>query len=178
MVVTVEGQSVTSLAFHPLDVMRWGAAIVDLGGAETMADLSARLHEALSSVAAGAEGRPSIVRVTLSGATPLHRALADAALVEAECRSAAASVGDDVHVERVRVATRPMDGAERSDPLAPLFLGAFADEELVARLLEEAGRLRAALPVIAASELPRDRKALAALLEEAWALAGAAFEPV
>jgi hypothetical protein len=152
-----------------------------------MAEAFARVRFALASVQEGADGRPVIVRVTLTGATALHAALvADPEAADAECRAAAASVSGDLHVERVRIETAPPaaagQGAEDIAALAGPFMAALDDAEVAARLLEEFRDLARQFPRQAgraAPAVPQSAEDLRALAPDAWqavahALAGGA----
>lgn len=162
---------------YATDVLRWAQVRVDAAGVESMGELALRLRLALAAAQEGAEGRPLIVRLVLSGATALHAALlAHPGATDAECRNAAAAVSGDLHIERVRLETRPpsTQAAAEQDAVAQLagpFLAGLDDPELVARLLEEFRTLAGLIPHVAGHEpraLPQSLDDLAALVPEVW----------
>lgn len=164
--------NVTRLTHHATDVLRWATVRVDATGAEHAADLAGRLRAALAAAAQGADGRALIARVTLHGATILHpRLVAEPAEVEAECHAAAATAGEDVHIERVRVATQPPSaGAANLHPLEEAFRAALTEPGLLEALLRDFERLGAAMPAGASANVPRSADALRALEDDAWHL--------
>jgi DNA repair exonuclease SbcCD nuclease subunit len=98
-----------------LDVIRWERCRVDARGAEDGYDLVDRFAESLAAIVRGAEDRPLMLRVEVTGPCPAHETLADRPLHwMTEIRSRA--LGDypgRVWVEKIRLATsRP----SRADP--------------------------------------------------------------
>ena len=176
-IVDVRDGQVT-LTHHATDVLRWASIMVDAGGAEDMADLAVRLRFALLTARQDAE-KMLIVRVTVTGVTALHAALiADPAAIEAECRNAAAVAGDDVHVERVRIATSPVATAEADTAaLEAAFRAALLEPGLVEALLKDFTRLDAALPDGTTVAAPRTAADLALLENDAWQLVQHALRP-
>jgi hypothetical protein len=178
MLVEANDGKIVGSTFRALDVLRWDRVDVDLTGAETLAEMSARLRLGLMEANATADGRPLIVRVALTGATVLHAALlADPAGVEAEGRAAAASVSGDVHIERVRVETRsPVAASHDAAEMAALeipFLAAIEEPDIQARLIEEFRDLARLFPRQAgraAPALPQTADELRALAPDAWAV--------
>ncbi|WP_438448645.1 metallophosphoesterase family protein [Gorillibacterium sp. sgz5001074] len=65
----------TALTFHPLDGVRWMRKAVSIAGLTTEQELKDRLELALEETRSAAEGRPSVLRLELTGRGPLHRAL-------------------------------------------------------------------------------------------------------
>jgi exonuclease SbcD len=178
--VEVRDRRVVGLEHHATDVLRWAQVTVDLDGAETLAEIAARARAALSGARDGAEGRPLIVRVSYTGATPCHPALlADPDALDAECRNAAAAVSGDLYIERVRLGTRmPAAGsAAGQDVAAQLegpFLAGLDDADTVARLLEEFRGLAGLLPGRAA-RVPESLAELRALAPDAWQIVAKAL---
>lgn len=70
--VTVRGGHVATIEHHPLDVMRWCPVEVPLRVETDFDGAMSRVGRALSESVEAAAGRPVAVRVTLTGATPLH----------------------------------------------------------------------------------------------------------
>ncbi len=180
--VTVEGGRILDAAPVMLDDVRWVRVAVSLGRAEGERDLSDQITTALGEARAQAGDRALAVRLTLTGATPLHRRLkADPGWLSAEAEQAAVRAGGDIWIERILVETRdPAQGSAPSgDALAELatVLAALKnDEQALAPLLDDIAQLRARLPERALADLglatlePGGAGALADLLEDAEAL--------
>ena len=180
--VTVENREIVAIEHRSVDVLRWAAIEVDLGGVATAAVLDARLAEAMRTAAADAEGRPILARVTLTGATPLHGALlGDTERLAAEARAAALAADADLWVEAIRLRTRPPPAATHGDEamaaLRAAFLAALEDHGVAEPLLDDLGRLRALLPTEAREglDLPEGIAGLATMAEDAWAIIAAAL---
>lgn len=175
--VTVEDGRVLDAAPVVLDDVRWVRVAVSLAGAEGERDLSDHLTTALGDARTEAGDRTLAVRLTLTGATPLHRRLkADPVWLSAEAEQAAARAGGDIWIERILVETR--DQAQRAAPsgdalaeLATVLAALKNDEQALAPLLDDIAQLKARLPERALADLGlEDDGALAALLEDAEAL--------
>ena len=174
--VEVEDDRIVRLTAHATDVLRWAQVTVDAAGAQSRAELAARMRFALAEAEAGAEGRPLIARVALQGTTPLHGALlGDAEALDAECRAAAAAVSGDLHIERVRLATTsPASAADTGDSVALLaaaFAAALDDPDTVERLLADFRKLVSEMPHLTnykPADLPQTAAALRDLAPDAW----------
>lgn len=174
--VTVEDRRIVGAEHRDTDVLRWAQAAVDAAGAGTERELAGRIGLALEEAQAGAQGRPLIARVTLTGATPLHAALlADPEKLDAECRNAAAGVAGELYIERVRLRTGPppVDAADRGalSELEQAFLAALDDLPVQTRLLDDFQKLSGQIPhlaEVAKPELPSDADALWRLAAGAW----------
>ncbi len=169
---------IVGLEHRSIDVLRWAQVGVDASGAETVADIATRARLALTAARDEAEGRPLIVRLTLAGATTCHAAmLAEPDAIEAEMRNAAASVGGDVFIERVRLQTRLPTALAAADldavaQLRAPFLAGLDDPEICTRLLDDFAALAGLIPGRAA---PPTRDDLATLSEEAWQMVAQAL---
>ena len=71
VLVEVRDGKVVSCDLVPLDVVRWHQLEVDLGGAETLREAGDRIRGVLSETLRQSGERPAVVRVILSGSTPL-----------------------------------------------------------------------------------------------------------
>lgn len=175
--VEVQDVAIVSVQHHDRDVLRWAAIDVDLTGVETMAEITTRLRFELDVASQQADGRPLIVRVTLTGATTCHAALtADRTAIDAECRAAAAGISGTLYIEKLRLRTRPpLRSAQHDDDLATLrhaFHDALDDPELAKRLMAEFAGLDNLVP---AADRNRTRPPLTAeqlrhLAGDAWAI--------
>jgi DNA repair exonuclease SbcCD nuclease subunit len=166
--VEVRDRRIVAVSHRDVDVLRWEAAAVDLAGAESVAEIYHRVRLTLAEVFAAAEGRPLIVRLTLRGAGGEHDA------IDAECRNAAASVSGDLHIERVRIETKPAASIVAADAIAQLadaFRQAAEDPSIQAQLLADFAALSGQIPRLPgrpAPALPQSAEALRALVPEAW----------
>ena len=174
--VEVEDDRIVRLTAHATDVLRWALVTVDAAGAQTRAELAARMRFALAEAEAGAEGRPLIARVVLQGATPLHGALlGDAEALDAECRAAAAAVSGELHIERVpprdRAARRPgRHRRQRRRACRRLRRGARRSRHggAAAHRFPQPGCANAAPAQPSPPDLPQTAEALRDLTPEAW----------
>jgi DNA repair exonuclease SbcCD nuclease subunit len=175
--VEVQDGRITSVQHRDLDVLRWAATSVDVSGDETMAEIAAKLRFELAAEEQRADGRPLIVRVTLTGATPCHAALtSDLTAIDAECRAAAAGISGMLHIEKLRLRTAPPPRpAEYGDELTALrrtFLEALDDPDVAKRLLADFGSLDGLVPAVDKHRTrpPLDQQQLYALAPDAWAI--------
>ena len=157
VVSVADGGDVMS-EFHPLDVVRWHRAEVDVAalvadGRDSPDDFLEAAADALRAARDDAGGRLLAARVAFVGTTPADAALrADPHRLGYEVKNAATHLGG-VWVEKVRVETAPPArpaGADGDDPLAAL------DE-----VLAEAAADPAVLETLAGGALADLRKALA-----------------
>ncbi|HVY15292.1 MAG TPA: DNA repair exonuclease [Rhodopila sp.] len=175
--VTVRDGAIVGVEHRDLDVLRWAAVDVDLTDTETMAEVAAKLRFELEAATRQADGRPLIVRVTLTGATACHGALAaDPHAIDAETRAAAAGISGMLHVEKLRLRTTPPPRlAYQDDDLAVLrrtFLDALDDPDIARRLLAEFAALDGLVPAADRNRArpPLDADQLRALAGDAWAV--------
>ena len=156
---------------HSLDVLRWTAPSIDLTGAATMLEVVDRVRDGLEDVASDAESRPVVARVHLHGQTATHGALlADLPRLKAECANAALLAGD-VHIEGVRLGTRPMAQGDGYAALRASFEAALGDATVRSALLDDFRSLTGVIPRgqhEPPPELPADEAGLRELAPEAW----------
>jgi DNA repair exonuclease SbcCD nuclease subunit len=107
VLVSVSDGRVTEAEHVALDVVRWALVEVDLSGIELETAAHERIRlELTRALAAEADGRPLMVRVRLSGATPLHDGLADQlGPLREEVRAIAGALCDTLWLEKVVVGT-------------------------------------------------------------------------
>ena len=112
MLAETDGVRLVSLDFVPLDVIRWHPVSVDLTRIDDPAELATVLRGKFEEVRRTSEGRPSAVRVTLSGHTSLPSFLPDRPEpVRHLVLVVAAEVSlDDLWIEKVRRETRRENG--------------------------------------------------------------------
>ncbi len=133
------------------DRARWAEVVVDAEAHDDEASLMRAVEAAVRPHADGADGRMLAVRVSFAGVTPLHaRLLADAELRD-KTEAAAQRCGDDVWLERLRVATTQPARRVDEAALAGLDLAAALEASAGDAALREAvealiGTVRARLP--------------------------------
>jgi len=174
VLVHVEHGRIARIEHRALDVLRWARIEVDATGADVLT-LQERLRGATEAAIADAHGRPVVARLVFTGATALHaRLVTDHDEEAALALDAADAAGGALWIETVRAQTRPARGpdGEAMDALKQAFDAVAADPARRAALLDDLAALRRELPapVREAAALPRDDTALAALIEEAWAI--------
>lgn len=122
--VTVTDRRV-SVDHRVLDVLRWAHIGVDIDGAADEAEALMRVQAALEA-ARDAASRPLAARVTLTGTTEAHAALAGDGLRDKVLNEAQALGGDHLFwLESVKLRTRPphdMDASARPDNLGRLLI--------------------------------------------------------
>ncbi len=165
VLVTVgEDGAVSRIERLVLDTVRWAAIEIDLTGVESDAELHHRLRGGLSRAwSEASEGRALMLRVTLTGATALHGALAARreALRE-ETRGMAVAISERLWIEKVRSRTTGPAMAGGADPtlrdeLAGLLALGQGDAALRAALSAELDEFLARTP----PDLGSDDEALA-----------------
>ncbi len=106
-VVTVQSDRRLEAVFHPLDVMRWEVALVDLQDVNDIDEVPSRVSYQLEQLYCQAAGRPLAIRVELRGATALHRALqADLDHWMHQIRGLAVDMGQgQIWIEKVKLRT-------------------------------------------------------------------------
>ena len=80
--VTVANHRIASVEHRVLDVLRWTHIEVDLDGAADEADAMTRIQSELETALRDADPRPLAARITLTGTTAAHAALAGDGLRE------------------------------------------------------------------------------------------------
>ena len=151
VVVDVADGRVEAVRRIATDRARWAEVVVDAEAHDDEASLMRAVEAAVRPHADGAEGRMLAVRVSFAGVTPLHaRLLADAELRD-KTEAAAQRCGDDVWLERLRVATTELARRVDEAALAGLDLAAALEASAGDAALREAvealiGTVRARLP--------------------------------
>ena len=133
------------------DRARWAEVVVDAEAHDDEASLMRAVEAAVRPYADDADGRLLAVRVSFAGVTPLHaRLLADPELRD-KTEAAAQRCGDDVWLERLRVATAAPPRRADEAALAGLDLAAALEASAGDAALRQAvealiGTVRARLP--------------------------------
>ncbi|MEB3100196.1 metallophosphoesterase family protein [Ferviditalea candida] len=81
-VVDVSDGGGTSLTFHAVDDLRWFKEDVDIQGLESEQQLKDRIEQRMDGLLRSSEGRPCIVRFTLTGRSPLYRSIQHSGLLQ------------------------------------------------------------------------------------------------
>ncbi len=106
--VTATAAGVTCVEHRVLDVVRWLACEVDIAGVTSRDEVVRMIAEQVTN-ATRATGRVGVARVTLTGATSLHR---EWALHEREISAAlVAHLGQGAYVEKIVCSTQDVDTA-------------------------------------------------------------------
>ena len=125
-------------------MVRWWPVTVSVDQARDLPALHAAIRAGLGSVPD--HGRPTIVRLTLHGRSPLHGALQDMSLrLRDDVRSIAAELPAELWIEKLRVATSPTAEAEG----AGSEIGALIpppDATLLAAMQAEFGKFLGTIP--------------------------------
>jgi exonuclease SbcD len=137
VLVTLEGREIQAVDHVPLDAVRWARVSVDVSDHEhdeaVFQSIKKGIGEAYD---ADADGRPQMLRVVLSGVTPLHGKLSDRfATLRDEVRALATAVSDTIWVEKVKLettepATEHFDVSLGAD-LGQLLEQGIGDQELI-----------------------------------------------
>ena len=177
--VTVEDRQVVGVEHRAVDVLRWASLEVDAEGADEP-ELMARLAREVQRAVAGADARPVLARLVVSGRTALHGELmANRDRLEAECRNLATEAGASLWLESVRLHTRPAStgGGDALGPLHAAFTAGLDDAATMRGLLDDFAALRGRLPSVLQRqfEIPADEVALRLLAEDAWVVAADAL---
>ncbi|WP_043833795.1 metallophosphoesterase family protein [Muricoccus aerilatus] len=109
--VTVRHGHVVALEHRPLDVVRWGALVVDCEGAADEEAVLERCRRAIGAAVDAGEGRFLALRIRLEGPCPAHTALArDPASLRQKVIAAGLEVAEagSFWLQEVRTATRAM----------------------------------------------------------------------
>jgi DNA repair exonuclease SbcCD nuclease subunit len=152
MRVTVEDGRIVEVTPLALDGARWAHLSVDAADAATEDEVMARVRTALAQAQVQSEGRPLAVRVTVTGATPLHNHLvARREALQDDLRAAGFQLAADCWVEQLKLKTAlPRPVAVLSEPDAldvdRVVAETAADPEFAAVLAELIEAVKAKLP--------------------------------
>jgi len=176
MRVTVEDGRIIDVAPLPLDAARWAHLEIDVSDAADEAGILDRIDARMSAAHADGEGRPLAVRVTLTGATPLHNHLvAQRERLQDDLRAAGFRMADDCWVEQLKIRTMPPErpSVALSEPdsadVERLLAEAAADPAFAAALAELIESIKTKLPKDLHAEL-ESSEWLARLADDARAL--------
>ena len=175
--VDVDDRGGVTLAFEPLDVVRWQVLPIAVDGETAPGDLEALAQDAIESAAAEAEGRTLAVRIRIEGYGPAwNRAAGNVPVMRSRIRMLAQEASVPVHVEKLELAAHAPDRGEEPDagPMAELrsLIGEFSkDESLIGELQAEfadlKSKLQASVPLGQECVDPQDpsvlREALASI---------------
>jgi DNA repair exonuclease SbcCD nuclease subunit len=151
MRVTVDDGRIVEVTPLHLDGARWAHASIDVADIESEADVVARVRDALGESHAQGEGRPLAVRVTLTGASPLHNHLvARREALQDEFRACGFQFASDCWVEQLKICTslpaRPTLEAADALDVEALLAEAAADPDFAATLAELIEAVKTKLP--------------------------------
>jgi exonuclease SbcD len=165
VLVEVEDGEVTRLRPLALDVVRWARLPIDATGtidiAALHAGIRAEIRRARDTLA---EERPLLLRLTVSGATPLHGTLQDvASVLRDDVWGIAAEVASDIWIEKIEVRTSPVEAASAAVPMDDIGgLLAATDDRLIAALTADFA------PFLASQPAPEPDSLLHAAAQGDW----------
>jgi DNA repair exonuclease SbcCD nuclease subunit len=113
LLVQVSGSGEVSARFEPVDCVRWSSSELQIDDLETEGDLIEALERTCDEIGDEAQGRPAVVRITLSGRGELHAMLRSPLVVEdltERLRVTGLESAPAVMVEQIQVRTNtPID---------------------------------------------------------------------
>jgi len=113
LLVQVSGSGEVSARFEPVDCVRWSSSELQIDDLETEGDLIEALERTCDEIGDEAQGRPAVVRITLSGRGELHAMLRRPQVVEdltERLRETGLESAPAVMVEQIQVRTNtPID---------------------------------------------------------------------
>lgn len=166
--ITVQSGAIESVEHVPLDVVRWARVHVDATDLGTAADVETAIRAALIDVRDNeAGGRPLVARIDIKGSTLAHNELAARRQdLREDVRAIAASLSDQIWIEKVQLKTTPVAAAAglgaAADDLSVLLEAAMDDEGFRSALKADLSELAARLP----SDLGTDAETIVALRNE------------
>ncbi len=108
MLVSVKDGRVTSVEEHDLDAVRWLRAQADLSSCTDMQSVLAAIRSEIVDTIASASGRGIALRLQLHGATVMHgQIVREASYLREEVETIAASLSDDIWIEKLEFRTAP-----------------------------------------------------------------------
>ncbi|MFC0242197.1 metallophosphoesterase family protein [Rhodopseudomonas telluris] len=151
--VTVEDGRVVDVTPLALDGARWAHLTIDVAATAEESQVSALVSERLAELHAQSEGRALAVRVTLTGATPLHnRLLVRRDALQDDLRAGALHLAADCWIEQLKIKTTSPAQAPTAQPdgddidVAALLAEGAQDPGLAAALAELTETIRSKLP--------------------------------
>ena len=141
--VEVTDGRVTEVEACALDVVRWADQAIDVSAAGDLRDVVRFVREGLATTYAKADGRSLAIRLRLKGETTLHHAIiAGQRNLGEEIETVAATVADDIWVEKVEFNTQHKSTLAPLDPTVAGRMATALDDiskdALVAKAVEDA----------------------------------------
>ncbi|WP_346297508.1 DNA repair exonuclease [Rhodopseudomonas sp. P1] len=153
MRVTVEDGSIVDVTPLALDGARWEHLTIDLSGSTEEAQIPVLVGERLAELHKRSEGRALAVRVTLTGATPLHnKLLVNRETLQDDLRAGALQLAADCWIEQLKIKTSMPARAAAAEPngddidVAALLDEGAQDPSFAAALAELTEAVKAKLP--------------------------------
>ena len=171
VLVDVEDGAVLGLRRLIVDRVRFAELVIDASPHEAPHMLWREVERCAAEARAQASGRLLALRIRVHGASALHFSLAaDPVRARDEIEAAAQRAGEDIAIERVKLATRPLDTASRRD--SEFDFAALLDEVLAdPAFMESARAALGAIEAKAPAGTPGLADELAEILVEARDLA-------
>ena len=126
IIVEVDSHDQPTRVFHELDVVRWLVCEIDVTKREHVDEIHDAFQQWILDTLPSLDGRLLVVRVRLTGSSPLHHELhRNSDQIEASLRATAMAYGDEqTWLEKLRVKTTPpksdLSGFDMDGPLASL----------------------------------------------------------
>jgi DNA repair exonuclease SbcCD nuclease subunit len=152
LLISVENSVIAQVEFTAFDAVRWTHVRADVAECVDLQAVEVCTRETLARAFRDqADGRPLVARVTLEGRTALHGDLTQRfGLWREEVRALAAGISDQIWIEKVRLATSPLQGAAPdgadADDVAQLIDDVVCDPHLGLALADDFGQLFARIP--------------------------------
>jgi len=155
VLIEIDARGKTTREFHPLDVVRWMVCEIDVSNFRHVDEIHDQFQVWLKQSLATLDGRLLVVRVRLSGESPLHFELyRQQESLESSLRATAiAWGGGQTWLEQLRIRTQPPSAAESAvdldgplESLSRVVHQFRQDPELSTRLEEELKVLRQKMP--------------------------------
>ena len=152
VLVKVEDGRVVDLEHRALDVVRWASISVDVTGTIDYPALLDLIRDHIVESAQQTDGRPLALRLTVTGATPLHsKLILERAAFREDVETLIATLSHDVWLEKLRLETAPPVAPETVDPTVAgkldLEVARLSQDDAISQVLEaRLAEIRTKLP--------------------------------
>jgi hypothetical protein len=182
VLVEVEDNEISSLKRLPVSRVRWASLTIDLSEIKTEDEAFESYRRAIADEIANCPQLPLICRISIVGASPLHRHLhEDRGRLRDELKTAADQCREDIWLEEVRLATSEpaaVHGVEATGiDLSAMLSHILQSPELFDKATAELHTIAAKMPTAALAAELSDERTVRDLLNDALEhLSGAGLE--
>jgi DNA repair exonuclease SbcCD nuclease subunit len=182
VLVEVEDNEVSSLKRLPVSRVRWASLTIDLSDIKTEDEAFESYRQAIANEVTNSPQLPLICRISIVGASPLHRHLhEDRGRLRDELKTAADQCREDIWLEEVRLATTEpatVHGvAATGIDLSAMLSHILQSPELFGKAAAELHTIAAKMPTAALAAELSDERTVRDLLNDALEhLSGAGLE--